>query len=99
MTPKEVIAQCSATVKHPRTGELMVGRGSRKRADAILSALAAAGYAVVRWPPTGDDVQRCADEVNPYAATAEQYSLTVETVCDVIATWMRLAAAAQEPEA
>jgi hypothetical protein len=64
---------------------------------AILSALAAAGYAVVRWPPTGDDVQRCADKVNPYAATAEQYSLTVETVCDVIATWMRLAA--QEPEA
>lgn len=49
-------------------------------------------YAVVRWPPTGADVQACADEVSPYAATAEQYGLTVEMVCDVIETWMRLAA-------
>lgn len=63
--------------------------------DAILSALTAAGYAVVRWPPTGDVVQACADEVNPYAVTAEQYGMTVEMVCDVIDTWMK--AASQEP--
>lgn len=46
---------------------------------------------IVRWPPTGDDVTAIADELNPYATTAEQYKMTVEMVCDVIETWMRLA--------
>lgn len=42
MSARDVIAREIATTKHPRTGELMIGRATRKRADAILSALTAA---------------------------------------------------------
>ena len=67
----------------------------RAQARACLSAFLAQaeqeGVVLVRWPPNGDDVQACADEVNPYAETAAQYGLTVEMVCDVIEAWKRAA--------
>ena len=64
---------------------------ARVSLTAALALAEAEGAKFVRWPPTGDDVQACSDEVNPYAATAEQYGLTVETVCDVIDVWMNRA--------
>jgi hypothetical protein len=67
----------------------------RHQARAALTAARAVAEAeevvFMRWPPDGDDVQACADEVNPYAATAEQYGLTVEMVCDVVEAWKRRA--------
>jgi predicted Rossmann fold nucleotide-binding protein DprA/Smf involved in DNA uptake len=51
---------------------------------AAMDALIAGTAAVVAWPPNGDVVQACADEVNPYADTAKQYGLTVEQVCDIL---------------
>lgn len=59
---------------------------------AALALAEAEGAVFMRWPPDGDDVQACADEVNPYAETAEQYGLTVEMVCDIIEAWKRRAA-------
>ncbi len=59
---------------------------------ALALAEAEAGAVFMRWPPDGDDVQACADEVNPYAETTQQYGLTVEMVCDIIEAWKRRAA-------
>ena len=47
----DVIAGVIATTRHPKTGELMVGRGAKKRAAAILAALNAAGFVVVPKEP------------------------------------------------
>ena len=57
---------------------------ARAALTAALADAEAQGAVLVRWPPTGDDVNACADEVHPYEATHAEYSKCVETVMDVL---------------
>ena len=72
-------------LSHPRLSRALalLDRIGDEAADALIAGEAA----VVAWPPSGSIVQACADDVNPYAETAEQYGLTVEQVCDILSTF------------
>lgn len=61
-----------------------------------VAALLRGEAVAVPWPPSGDVTQACADEVDPYAATAEKYSMTVEVVLDVISAFVAASPFAKE---
>lgn len=82
ISARDVIAGAVATTRHPRTGDLRVGRGAKKRADAILSTLAAAGLVVEQgWQPIETAPQ---DRMVLVYAPSPDPTRWHTTVCDLL---------------